>query len=172
VIRAIGSLFIIVACGLLGNNVAYAYARRPHLLRSIQTALQFLETEIDYGATPLPDALERVARFSPPELAVFFHAVRNSLLLPNGYSLSEALEWGLNGLRENSVLRNRELDLLAPLGEILGGSERRDQVKHLRLALQKIKLAEVRAGDEADRNEKMWRYLGFLFGTMLVLTFY
>ena len=35
-----GALLVIVACGLLGNDVARGYAQRP-ILRSFQTALQF-----------------------------------------------------------------------------------------------------------------------------------
>ncbi|MGI6574526.1 MAG: stage III sporulation protein SpoIIIAB [bacterium] len=171
-VKIIGAALIIIACGLFGNSVASAYARRPNLLRSFQTALQFLETEIDYGATPLPEALEKVAWSAGPELELFFFKVREHLLSATGYSIQEAWGIGLDDLSANSVLRTQELEVLAPLGGILGSSNREDQVKHLQLTLQQLKVAEEKTRDEANRNEKMWRYLGFLLGAMLVLTFY
>lgn len=171
-LKLVGALLVITACGLLGNDVARGYAHRPQLLRSLQTSLQFVETEINYGATPLPEALEKVARAGNPELAPFFLEVREQLLSPLGISIQEAWEKGLDNLNRYTVLEPRELELLAPLGAILGASDREDQVKHLRLTLQQLKQAEVRAREEGSRNERMWRYLGFLFGLMLVLTFY
>ncbi len=167
-----GALLVIVACGLLGNDVARGYAQRPRLLRSFQTALQFLETEINYGATPLPEAFGKVAAIAEPQLAPFFLQVREKLLAPQALSFQEAWEWGLKDLGRYTVLGPRELDLLLSLGGLLGGSDRKDQVKHLLLTLQQLKEAEAREREKSGPNERMWRYLGFLLGIMLILTFY
>ncbi|HHY36660.1 MAG TPA: stage III sporulation protein AB [Firmicutes bacterium] len=171
-LKLTGALLLILACGLLGNNVARAYAQRPRLLRSLQSALQHLETEINYGATPLPDALAAVAAAADPQIAPFFHRVRGFLLEPGGKGLEEAWTRGLEELVFFTVLNARDLEPLATLGGVLGGSDRQDQVKHLQLTREQLKGMEQQAREISGKNERMWRYLGFLFGAMLILTFY
>lgn len=171
-LKLAGAILLIVACGLLGNEFARGYAQRPRLLRSLQTALQLLETEINYGATPLPDALKMVATAGDSQIAPFFLTVRKFLLAPGGKGLGEAWEKGLKELKYYTVLNTRDLEPLAFLGAILGGSDREDQVKHLQLTREQLKQAEIRERETSSKNERMWRYLGFLFGAMLVLTFY
>ncbi|MDI9568456.1 MAG: stage III sporulation protein SpoIIIAB [Bacillota bacterium] len=171
-LKLTGALLIIGACGLLGNDIARAYAQRPRLLRSLQTALQLLETEINYGATPLPAALKLVATAGDPQIAPFFLSVRALLLEPGGKGLVEAWKRGLEELKYYTVLTERDLEPLAALGGILGGSDRQDQVKHLQLAREQLKGAEKGAREACSKIERMWRYLGFLLGTMLVLTLY
>ncbi|NLJ33695.1 MAG: stage III sporulation protein AB [Firmicutes bacterium] len=167
-----GAILVIVVCGLLGNDIARGYAQRPRLLRSLQTALQFLQTEINYGVTPLLAALKKVAALTDPQLAAFFLLVRDQLLLSQSLSFREAWERGLKDLGRYSVLGPRELELLLPLGGILGCSDREDQVKHLLLTCQQLKEAEMRERERSGPNERLWRYLGFLLGVMLILTFY
>jgi stage III sporulation protein AB len=97
-------------------NVARGYAQRPRLLRSLQTALQLLETEINYGATPLPDALKMVATAGDSQIAPFFLTVRKFLLAPGGKGLGEAWEKGLKELKYYTVLNTRDLEPLASPG--------------------------------------------------------
>ena len=59
--KLIASLLIICSAGLAGLRAASAYSLRTRQLRTLQEALQLLDTEIMYGATPLPAALSKVA---------------------------------------------------------------------------------------------------------------
>jgi len=60
-LKIAGCLLIISAGSFAGISLARNYARRPGELRNMITALQMLETEISYTATPLPEALTRMA---------------------------------------------------------------------------------------------------------------
>ena len=60
-LKLIASLLIICSAGLAGMRAASAYSLRTRQLRTLQEALQLLDTEIMYGATPLPAALSKVA---------------------------------------------------------------------------------------------------------------
>jgi stage III sporulation protein AB len=61
---------------------------------------------------------------------------------------------------------------LRSLGSSLGISDRADQIKHLTLAMEQIKLENIKAEDEAARNVKLWNYLGFLGGLVIVMILY
>ena len=169
-LKLVGGVLVIGALGMLGFDIAKGYSQRPQLLRSLQTALQFLETEINYGATPLPSALDKVARVLEPNLAIFFKTVSQVLQQP--VAMEVAWEKGLEALIIGTPLGPKEIELLVPLGSVLGASDRADQVKHLRLTLHQLENAEKKAREVGEKNGSMWRYLGFLVGLMLVLTLY
>ena len=68
----LGAALVLAAASTSGFVVARSYSERSMVLRGMQGALTMLLTEISYGATPLPDALERVAKHAPPSVATFF----------------------------------------------------------------------------------------------------
>jgi len=51
----------------------------------------------------------------------------------------------------------------------LGVSEQEGQLKQIGLTLQHLELALETAREQRQRNEKMWRYLGFAGGAALVI---
>ncbi len=58
------------------------------------------------------------------------------------------------------------------LGAKLGLTDRDDQVKHLRLAVNQLRGEEELAKDEQQRYERMWKSLGLLMGALVVILMY
>ena len=170
-IRLLASSLVIVACGLIGMTVATNFARRPSQLRLIQSALRMLETEIAYGATPLPEALDKIGRACDPPVSVFCQAVRGNLSRATGCTASEAWDAGLRVLAAESALKPGEMDILRVFGRGLGSSDRADQQKNIRLTMEQLKIEEEKAEGER-KQERMWRYLGFLVGLFVILVIY
>jgi len=170
--RLIGGLLIVSTTGFAGWQMARLYARRPLELRQFISALQMLETEITYMATPLPDALSRVAEQVEPSVTPFFSFIVNELKSSRGRSASEAWNNALEWYYPQSALGRSDLGILRGLGNSIGISDREDQGKHLRLAAEQFKMALVTAEDAAAKNVKMWNYLGLLGGLIVVLALY
>ncbi|MBM7855480.1 stage III sporulation protein AB [Desulfohalotomaculum tongense] len=168
-LKLFGAVMVLCACGYAGFSMARNYQQRPKELRCLQSALQMLETEISYGATPLPDALEQVARRSESSVAGLFALTREQLLNGEGITAREAWDEALKQFYRSSAIKAGDAAVLKALGAGLGISDREDQVKHLRLAREQLKIETAKAEEEAVRNVKLYNYLGFLGGLTIVL---
>lgn len=171
-LKLMGSLLVLLAGGLAGVTVARNYSRRPQELRSLQSALQMLETEITYTATPLPEALGHVAARAGESVAPLFTRTREELLSMSGCTAREAWEAALKEFYPATALTPADLAILRQLGNALGISDRQDQSKHLRLAMEQMRVEIVRAEEESQRYVKLWNYLGLLAGLAIVLMLY
>lgn len=168
----LGALILVVSGGVAGMLVARQYARRPRELKSLLSSIQMLETEIIYAATPLAEALERVAQGSDPAVADFFLRAARPLKDRNGCTSWEAWEKAQAWYYTVNSLSQREMSILSNLGRALGISDRDDQLKHLKLACEQLKREIARAEEEAVKNTRMWNYLGFCASTVLAIILY
>lgn len=164
-----GASLIIGATTYAGWQVAGRYARRPIQLRDLQTGLAILQTEVEYGASPLPEALERAARAAGPSVGPIFAETARQLCQGGGATPREALEEALAAVAQATALGAEELSAMRALASVLGASGRSDQIRHLQLARHRLEAEEARARDERQRYERMARYLGLLSGAALVL---
>lgn len=168
-IKIIGALFLIMALGIVGLVIAGNYSLRPQQIRYMQHGLQMLETEMLYGLTPLPIALKRVGKKLPHPIHQLFFRTADLLVNGEGITAGEAWEEALSELSEESALLPEDLDVLLYFGQSLGGSDREEQSKNLKLVQEHLKVLERKAEDLRAKNQKLWKYLGFSLGTVIVL---
>ncbi len=167
-VKLIASSLILATTTKIGFDVARRYRERPEHLRQLQSVLQGLATEIAYGATPLPEAFSNLASTHSPPAQVMLRAAATSLSQP-GCTAATAWQVGIDALLKVSAITASDLAIVQQLGAVLGLSDRRDQERHLLLAVQHLQREEARAEQERQQNERMWRYLGVLSGLMLVI---
>jgi stage III sporulation protein AB len=168
-IKIFSAVIIIAVCGLVGILVANNFKLRPWQLRQLQAGMQMLETEIAYAATPLPEALEKIARQLQHPLNKLFEISGEALMSRDSFSVRDSWQKGIKELAEISALTDKDLALLENLGHNLGLSDREEQIKHLRLTKEQLKHHELVAEEEKAKGEKIWRYCGFLTGLLIVL---
>ncbi|NLK52690.1 MAG: stage III sporulation protein AB [Syntrophomonadaceae bacterium] len=171
-LKLFGALLVVITGGFIGFGIAEKYRLRPLQLRAIQSSLMMLQTEISYTATPLPEALNRVAarcEFSAKEL---FAETARGLQKKQGLTASEAWASTLLNWQKKTVLKPGELSILHNLGEVLGTSEREEQIKHLLLAREQLHEEEVKAEKDRSKNETMWKYAGLLISLLIVVIIY
>lgn len=171
-IKVIGGVLVIAATSWTGFEVAQRFHQRPRQLREIQSGLQILETEISYGLTPLPKALEKIAQSIEGRIGDFFFVVGNQIINNPGTTIREAWSKGLEYLREHCALTDCDQNILSNFGMTLGVSDRQDQVKHLKLVMAQLAAAEANAWEEKAKNERMFKSLGFLGGLAIVILLY
>lgn len=163
---------VVTASGLSGLGVAKNYSSRPRELRSLRSALQILETEVIYSATFLPEAFKQVSERCDKCVSPLFQEAARGLSSMSGITASEAWDKALMKCCPNMALKSGDISIMRNFGKSLGISDREDQVKHLRLAMEQIKAATISAEEAAARNVKLWSYLGFLGGLLIVLLLY
>lgn len=171
-VKLIGALIVFAACLLLGFHRAALYADRPKHIRQCIQALQRLETEISYGVTPLPQALQRTSQaIAEPMGSIISQAAENLLRndsKPTAVCWAEAMKQGW----DHTAMKSAEQAVMLQLGSTLGISDRNDQLKHIHLATQQLQSEETLAKEEQQRYEKMWRSLGALGGALIVIMMY
>jgi len=125
-----------------------------------------------YGATRLPEAFATVASRCDQLVKPLFKQAGLELASMSGISAAEAWEKALAAYYPASALKPQDHSILISLGRSLGRSDCADQVKHLRLTMEQLAQEAANAEEEASRNVKMWSYLGFLGGLVIVLVAY
>ena len=168
-IRFAGALLVLFAGTMIGYLQAARFAARPRQIRHLMHALQRLETEIQYGQTPLPEALARLAGIVPQPVAGLFADIATSLSSHAGGTVRESWERALAAGWGRTAMQPPERDALLRLGSTLGGSGREDQLKHVRLTMLQLQAEEASAREEQQRYEKMSRSLGVLGAALIVI---
>ncbi len=163
-LKLIGGIFIITACGLFGIAASNKYRGRPRELRNLRSSLQMLETEIIYGATPLPNAFNNIADKSCKVWYDFFKLASINLNSGIYYSVKEAWDSAIEEKLKNTNLNKPDIELLGQFGNILGNSDCEDQLKHFKLFYKQLEQQEDAAVEDKKKNEKLYRSLGFLLG--------
>ncbi|QNK55460.1 stage III sporulation protein SpoIIIAB [Paenibacillus sp. PAMC21692] len=165
----LGAILIIVAGTLIGFQQAARFAERPKQLRQLSHALQRLETEIGYGHTPLPEALERTASATAPPISPILRSAAEGVWKAEGPTFQESWSAAVKQHWRDTAMKATEMGVLIRLGTTLGISDKEDQMKHLRLALSQLKAEEESARDDQARYEKMWKSLGVLLAVLIVI---
>ena len=168
-LKLIGGMLVLVSSSMIGFLVAGSYQHRPKILRNLQTSISMLETEINYGHSPLMEALKSIETKSDKEIRVLFFKTRKYLSARQGFTASEAWEKALAEFYNMSYISENDLEILTAFGKYLGTTDRQDQIKNIRLTLTNLRQQEMLALDEKQKNEKLWKYLGVLSGLMVFL---
>lgn len=171
-LKLLGSALVLASGGYLGVEMASSYRRRPRELAALRAGLQLLETEIVYGATPLPTALRRVALGLEGVAGDLFQ--RAGLILAHGRGITGGEGWvrALEEVYPRSALTREDLEALRLLAPSLGASDRGDQVKHLALCRERLAHLEEQAKDQSSRYGRVWGYGGLLTGLLVVLVLF
>ncbi|MCF8563584.1 stage III sporulation protein AB [Alicyclobacillus tolerans] len=170
-IRLVGSALLLVSTTGIGFRVAREFRERPRQIRGLMHGLRVLQTEIEYSATPLPQALNTVAKRTPSPVNGLFAGMAEELQV-NDLPVSEVFHLGVKSHRENLALKNPECEVLEEFGKTLGLSDRMHQGQQLQAALAQLEHIEREARDLQLRNERLWQYLGILMGLLLVILLY
>jgi len=168
-VKLIGAVLILFAGTMIGFQQAARLAARPRQIRQLIQALQRLETEIGYGYTPLPEAIARSSTYLPQPVSGLLREVSALIAQHRGLPFRDSWEQAVTKHWPMTAMKKNEQAALIRLGSTLGISDRDDQVKHLRLAMQQLQTEEEAAREEQARYEKMSKSLGVLIAALVVI---
>ncbi|SDD43870.1 stage III sporulation protein AB [Paenibacillus sp. UNCCL117] len=171
-IKLLGAGMILLAGTLLGMYQASQLAKRPRQIGDVIRLLQRLETEIVYGFTPLPAALRTTGQSSSTEAGALFVRTGEQLASSGGRPVQLIWQETVTSLWKDLSMKQGEKEVLLQFGATLGLTDRDDQVKHVRLAINQLQSEEEGARDEQRRYERMWKSLGLLVGALIVVLMY
>lgn len=162
------SVVIIISCAYIGWILAKGLRRRPEELRALQGALNLLFTEVDYRDAVLASAFQKVAEASSwPADAIFGRAAE--ALEQGSLGVGPALEWAMEDVYPKTALLPSDAQALIDLSLSLGRSHREDQLRHIRICLERLASLETAARQGAVENARLFTYLGVLSGLAFVV---
>jgi stage III sporulation protein AB len=164
-----GALLVMFAGTMIGYLQSVRFAARPRQIRQLLHALQRLETEIQYGQTPLPQALARLAAIVPAPVSGLFGSISSELAKQPGSTVRDSWERAMREGWTLTAMKQPERDAMIRLGATLGASGREDQIKHVRLTMHQLQAEESAAREEQLKYEKMCRSLGMLGAALVVI---
>lgn len=171
-LKILGAVMVIAAATLAGWIQSRQFARRPNQIRRLILALNRLETEIMYGFTPLPDALERIGEQSGEPIQSIMREAAAEMNPPHNRTAKDSLQDAIQSGWGYTSMKAAEKDILLQLSFTLGTSDRKDQVVHLATAVRQLESEEIIAREEQSRYEKMYKSLGLLCGAFIVILIY
>lgn len=162
-----GSALLLVSAWQLGVQKASHLRRRAVQLSHWLTALALLQSEIVIGEAQMPQALSLVAQRLPEPTSIVLLSV--SAMLAEGHATTLQ-----NAFREawSSVLTHlseTDRQVLEELASALGGSDRRDQQRHLVRCQSRLNTLQAEAVEESRRLGRLWQSLCPLLGLLVVL---
>lgn len=171
-LKLLGAVMVLAAATLAGWWQARRFAVRPIEIRQLILSLRRMETEIGYGFTPLPDALQRIGNQNREPLRSLFIEASEAMGPPRNWTSQDSLHYALKERWSYTSMKTQERDVLYQLAFTLGTSDRKDQHSHLEMAIRQLESEEAVALEEQRRYEKMCRSLGLLAGAFIVILIY
>ena len=171
-LRVLGALFIMAGTGGFGYLMARGLEDHAAVLRRLVAALQHLESDMTFACQPMAVALQRVAQALGHEVGAFLGEVGAAIGRQDGGPLAAAWSEILMKHRGELMLAPAEMEALAQLGAVLGGTDREDQGKHLNLARTTLTRFMAEAETQAAKGKRVWQYLGFSLGALFVVFLY
>ncbi|MEG2774554.1 MAG: stage III sporulation protein AB [Acetivibrio sp.] len=169
VLKILGSVFIIFSTSFLGYLLGMEKKNRLKQLRQLKKAGYLLRGEIQYGYTPLPEALINLGERSQTVFSDFFISVAEKLKKYEGESFYGIWE---KEIKENLIktsLQVGDKKKLMALGENLGYLDQEMQIKNIDLYLDGLE-EEIKV-EMNSQNEKirLYQLLGVLSGIFVTI---
>ena len=160
-IKWIGSVLIVVGCGGFGLTMSGYFRKERQLLQSMIFALNFLECQLQYQLTPLPDLCRQAGRASGGLLGEVFLNFSRELDWQNapdtGSCMNEAIRRSRNIPGSVRVLLHR-------MGTSLGRFDLSGQLQEFEQLRKQCELELLQLTERLEPRVKTCRTLGICAG--------
>lgn len=162
-------ILIILCSTVVGFLYSNNYKNRVSELNEVHRALIQLQNEILYTYTPLPEAIKNVSEKSKYPLNKLFKTIYDALSCNRAESVHEAFKLAINDNRDYLTLKKEDTEVVLDLAKTLGESDLDGHRRIFELAINELKKKIEIAERSMNENVKMYRFLGFSAGTIIVI---
>ena len=117
-IKWIGAFLIVTGCGGFGFSLAAVHRRETALLRGLQRALQYMQNELKYRLTPLPELCAQAGIEAGGQLKVVFTDLSRAMERQLSPDAASCMTDAIRKSKESLPVSMRRL--LGQLGRSLG----------------------------------------------------
>ncbi|EOR20368.1 MULTISPECIES: stage III sporulation protein SpoIIIAB [Clostridium] len=160
-------IIIFLSCTYIGFYYGESFKKRSRQLNSILKSVLFLNNEVMYTNTPLPEALKYISLKVESPVNYVLSNVSDKLLKSESTSVYEAFEKEYKKNKSEFYLQDEDKRIVKDFLRSLGESGVYGQDKLFNLTIENMKLNCKSAEELAKKNIKMYRVLGICIGAMI-----
>ncbi len=168
-LKFLGCIMILAASTGIGFIYSAKFKKRTRQLEELQRCIYQLQNEIVYTHTPLPEAIEDVSKKSVYPVKEIFEEVSCLLFDNKVNNVHEAFRNVLNRRKDILNLKRDDMNILLDFSKTLGESDIEGQQRIFHLTLENLKKRIKDSEILMSKNVKMYRYLGFSLGAIIVI---
>lgn len=165
----LGYLLILAACFGLSEQAVVKLKDRRGALRKLLAWLSYFRGKILFENAAMEEALRESAEQAGSEFSPFFCAVASELEERSGRSLREIWEEQCERRKKTFPLGLEELSDLERFGSQLGEMDVKVQERAILRYEKELSAALIRAEEELNRKERLYRSLGVLAGCFIII---
>lgn len=168
-LKVLGAILTITSCTALGFYFSSELNTRLRQLRDWKKYIMILRGDIQYGGTPLPEAIGSLARRSPGVFRMFLEKVSEELFKGSGGTFSEIWRQCVNLYLKNTSLTETDKEGIIRLGDNLGYLDREMQVNTIDLYLTQLQEEIKEQSIVAKERSKLYNILGIMAGLFITI---
>ena len=165
-LKLLGACLIVLGCGGFGVMIAASYKKEFTTLKKLIGALDFMECELQYRMSALPDLCRQTAAECDGLLRHIFSALAIELedqISPDAQHCMESV------LARTKDVPSQTAECLLRLGSCLGRFDLQGQLKGLEAARQECRTKLNKLTGNADVRMRSYQTLGLCAGAALVI---
>ncbi|MCF0149414.1 MAG: stage III sporulation protein AB [Clostridium sp.] len=168
-LKIIAISIIFFACTYIGFYYGESFKRRSKQLKSILKSVMFLNNEVMYSNTPLPEALKYISMKVESPIDDILSNVAVSLEGGESKSVYEAFMEEYHKSKGNLNLFQEDKGIIKDFLKGLGESGIYGQDKLFNLTIENMKMNCKAADELARKNYKMYSAIGMCVGAMIAI---
>ncbi len=167
--KVAGGLLVLFASTSGGFLLGESYRKRVVQLNELQRTVFQLQNEILYTHTVLPEAFIRISEKSKNPIKEIYEYISMSLQLHTVENVYEAFKAAVDNFSSELNLNTEDINVFLDLGKSLGTCDLEGQKSIFLLAMENLKKQIKDAEELKSKNIKMYRYLGFSTGALILI---
>lgn len=168
-LKIIAISIIFLACTYIGFYYGESFKRRSKQLKSILKSVMFLNNEVIYSNTPLPEALRYISMKVEYPIDEILSSVALDLESGESKSVYEAFNDSYYKNKANLNLFEEDKGIIKDFLKGLGESGIYGQDKLFNLTIENMKMNCKSADELAKKNSKMYSAIGLCIGAMIAI---
>jgi len=164
IIKWIILLLILAISTLIGNHISLKYKNREIELKEFKSALNMFKSKIKYTYEPIPETFLEIADNFSCNVSNLF---RTASINMKEKSACDAWCDAISFVYTN--INDEDKSVLKALGKMLGKTDLDGQLKEIELTENFLNYQIEKAEIDREKNEKLYKTLGFISGIGIVI---
>lgn len=171
-LKILGAILILITTSWMGSMGGKKLSSRVRELQKLRNDFTYLEIEVSYNATPLPQIFEKLAVLDFKPVNLLWQELLIHFNNGEGLLAEEAWQKALDIFSLHTNLNKGDLNILRDFGPGFGLTGRQEQLKKFQLIHELLRVQQYEAEANRQKNERMWRSMGLLGGLALIILLY
>ncbi len=167
-LKWVGAILIVAGCGMFGFLMACAHRREEAALQQLTAALDFMQCELQYRLTPLPELCRLAGQQGRGPVGQVLLALSQELEYQLGTDVESCMAYAL---KECADLPEKTGQAFEVLGTSLGRFDVDGQIRGLEYTRGQCRRELERLSNNRDTRLRSYQTLGLCAGAALAILF-